>query len=229
MKTLDRYLIKNFLVPFVASFLIAQFVLIMQALWLVFDDIAGKGIGMTIILKFLWYMALFVTAQALPISTLLASIMTLGNLGEQYEFAAIKSAGISFYRFLRPLISTMLLLTVANYFLLNYTIPYASLKQKNLLLNIKKTQPAMALSEGSFNNDIPGYSIKFDKKYGENLDRLKNVVIIDTKGAKEDHIVITAKDGKIYTEEGSKYMTLELYNGHYFEDHTNAKNVKRIA
>ncbi|MGY5351256.1 LptF/LptG family permease [Wenyingzhuangia sp. IMCC45533] len=223
MKTLDKYLVKNFLVPFISSFLIVMFVLVMQALWLVFDDIAGKGIGFAIIFKFLWYMCLFVTPQALPISVLLSSIMTMGNLGENYELAAIKSAGISFYRFLRPLIITVALISLANYFLINYTYPYASLKQKNLILNIKKTQPTLALVEGSFNNEIPGYSIKFAKKYGEENNLLKDVLIIDTKGLKEDHVVITAKKGKITTEEGSKYMTLILEDGYYFEDHTSAK------
>ncbi|WP_073120514.1 LptF/LptG family permease [Wenyingzhuangia marina] len=227
MKTLDKYLIKSFLVPFFASFSIVMFVLIMQALWLVFDDIAGKGIEVIIILKFLWYMCMFVTPQALPISVLLSSIMTLGNLGENYEFAAVKSAGISFFRFLRPLIICVGLISVANFFLINYTYPYASLKQKNLLLNIKKTQPTLALVEGSFNDEIPGYSIKFSKKYGEENNLLKDVLIIETKGSKDDQITITAKKGKITTEEGSKYMTLILDDGYYFEDHTNDQ--KRLA
>ena len=226
MKELDKYLIKSFLTPFIASFLIVMFVLVMQALWLVFDDIAGKGIEVIIIFKFLWYMCLFVTPQALPISVLLASIMTMGSLGENYEFAAIKSAGISFFRFLRPLILTVGLITVANFFLINYTYPYASLKQKNLLLNIKKTQPTMALVEGSFNDEIPGYSIKFSKKYGEKNNLLDDVLIIDTKGAKEDQTVITAKKGELTTEEGSKYMTLILKDGYYFEDHTSSKRKK---
>ncbi len=227
MRTLDKYLIKNFLVPFTASFLIVMFVLVMQLLWLVFDDIAGKGIAIGIIFKFLWYTCLFVTPQALPISVLLSSIMTMGNLGENYELAAIKSSGISFFRFLRPLIITVMIISLGNFFIINYLYPYASLKQKNLILNIKKTQPTLALIEGSFNNEIPGYSIKFAKKYGIENNLLKDVMIIDTKGLKEDHIVITAKKGKITTEEGSKYMTLILEDGYYFEDHTSAKKKQK--
>ncbi|ANW95669.1 hypothetical protein AXE80_04990 [Wenyingzhuangia fucanilytica] len=227
MKTLDKYLIKSFLVPFLASFTIVMFVLVMQALWLVFDDIAGKGIELSIIGKFLWYMCLFVAPQALPISVLLSSIMTLGNLGENYEFAAIKSAGISFFRFLRPLIVCVGLITVANFFLINYTYPYASLKQKNLLLNIKKTQPTMALVEGSFNDEIPNYSIKFAKKYGEENNLLKDVLIIETQGTKDDQTIITAKRGEITTEEGSKYMTLILDDGYYFQDHSNDQKKRR--
>jgi lipopolysaccharide export system permease protein len=221
LKRLDKYLIKSFLTPFLASFSIVMFVLVMQALWLVFDDIAGKGIELKIIGKFLWYMCLFVTPQALPISVLLSSIMTMGSLGENYEFAAIKSAGISFFRLLRPIVLCVFIITIANYFLINYTYPYASLKQKNLLLNIKKTQPTMALIEGSFNDEMSGFSIKFEEKYGEENNLLKDVLIIETKGKKEDQVITTAKKGKITTEEGSKYMTLTLEDGYYFEDHTN--------
>lgn len=203
-----------------------MFVLVMQLLWLVFDDIAGKGIDISIIFKFLWYTCLLVTAQALPISVLLSSIMTMGNLGENYELAAIKSSGVSFYRFLRPLIVTAGIISLINFLMINYTFPYASLKQKNLLLNIKKTQPTLALVAGSFNDEIPGYSIKFAEKYGEENNLLKDVIIIDTKGLKEDQTVITAKRGKITTEEGSKYMTLILEDGYYFEDHTADKKKK---
>lgn len=227
MKTLDKYLVKSFLTPFVASFLVVLFVLVMQTLWLVFDDIAGKGIEVIIIFKFLWYMCLFVTSQALPISVLLASIITMGNLGENYELAAIKSSGISFFRFLRPLIITVGIISVANFFFINYVYPYASLKQKNLILNIKKTQPTMALVEGSFNDEMTGYSIKFSKKYGEENNLLKDVLIIDTRGSKEDQSTITAKRGKITTEEGSKYMTLILEDGYYHKDNTSTKKSRK--
>ena len=115
MKILDRYLLKSFLVPFFATFFIILFVLVMQALWLAFDKIAGKGISLYFIFKFLYYTALMVSAQALPIAVLLSSIMALGNLSENYEFAAAKSASISLMRLLRPLIMLTLFLSLINF------------------------------------------------------------------------------------------------------------------
>jgi len=138
MKILDKYLLKSFLVPFFATFLIILFVLVMQALWMAFDSIAGKGIGLFFIFKFLYYTALVVSSQALPIAVLLSSIMALGNLSENYEFAAIKSANISLMRMMRPLIILTLLISILNFLSLNYVFPYATLKQKNLTNNIKK-------------------------------------------------------------------------------------------
>jgi lipopolysaccharide export system permease protein len=219
MKILDKYILKTFLVPFVATFLIVLFVLVMQVLWQTFENIAGKGISVSFILKFLYYSTLIITPQALPIGVLLSSIMALGNLGENYEFAAAKSAGISLQRLVRPLVFLTLLLSGINFLFLNNIYPYAVLKQKNLYLNIKKKKPALALVPGSFNSDIPGFQIKFDEKYGEEENLLKKVLIYDLKGGKGNQKVITAERGKIVSEEGSRYMTFILYDGYYYEEH----------
>lgn len=218
MKILNRYILKSFLTPFLATFLIILFVLIMQALWLQFDKIAGKGISLVVILKFLGYMALMMIPTALPIAILLSSIMALGNLSENYEFAAIKSAGISLQRFIRPLVALMLVLSFANFLFLNYVFPYASLKSKNLIYNMKMKEPGLALVPGTFNTEIPNYSIKFDEKYGEDENLLKNVLIYELKTNSVNSKVITAKKGEIVSEEGSRYLTLILEDGYYAED-----------
>jgi len=219
MKILDRYILKTFLVPFAATFLIVLFVLVMQVLWQTFENIAGKGISLPFIFKFLYYTTLIITPQALPIGVLLSSIMALGNLGENYEFAAAKSAGVSLQRLVRPLFFLTIILSGINFLFLNNIYPYAVLKQKNLYLNIKKKKPAMALVPGSFNSDIPGFQIKFDEKYGEEENLLKKVLIYDLKGGNGNQKVITAEKGKIVSEEGSRYMTLILYDGFYYEEH----------
>ncbi|MBT6377712.1 MAG: YjgP/YjgQ family permease [Flavobacterium sp.] len=218
MKILDRYIIKSFLVPFFATFLIILFVLVMQALWMAFESIAGKGIGLFFIFKFLYYTALVVSSQALPIAVLLSSIMAMGNLSENYEFAAVKSASISLMRLIRPLILLTFFISVLNFLSLNYVFPYATLKQKNLTNNIKKKTPALALVPGSFNTEIPNYQIKFDEKYGDEQNLLKKVLIYDLSSNKGNKKIITAETGKIISEEGSKYMTLVLYNGYYHEE-----------
>ncbi|MDO9594515.1 MAG: LptF/LptG family permease [Lutibacter sp.] len=221
MKIFDKYILKSFLQPFLATFFVVLFVLVMQALWLAFDEIAGKGIDIFFILKFLGYLALILTPTALPIGILLSSIMALGTLAENYEFAAIKSAGISLKRVIRPLVILVVLLSGLNFVFLNNIYPWATLKQKNLYLNMKKKKPALALVPGAFNTEIPGFSIKFDEKYGEEKNLLKNVQIADLSANKGKIKVITAEKGTISTEEGSKYMTLTLENGNYYEEHLN--------
>ncbi|RPD93240.1 YjgP/YjgQ family permease [Aureibaculum marinum] len=219
MKILNRYILKSFLVPFLATFFIILFVLVMQVLWLQFDKIAGKGIGIGHILQFLGYIAQMQVPLALPIAILLSSIMALGTLAENYEFAAIKSAGISLQRFIRPLVILMVLLSGLNFLFLNYAFPRAAFKFKNMLADLKKTEPALALIPGSFNSEIPGYSIKFDEKYGEDDNFLKNVLIYtDLDKSNFNEKVITAESGEISTEEGSRYMTLTLKNGYRHEE-----------
>lgn len=219
MKILNKYILKSFLIPFLATFLVILFVLVMQVLWLQFDKIAGKGIGIGLMLQFLGYIAQMQVPLALPIAILLSSIMALGNLSENYEFAAIKSAGISLGRFLRPLIMLMLVLSALNFLFLNYAFPRAAFKFKNMLSDMQKTQPALALIPGTFNTDIPGYSIKFDEKYGEDDNLLKNVLIYYELDERLANLkVITAKYGEITTEEGSRYMTVILKDGHHYEE-----------
>lgn len=218
MKILNRYILKSFLTPFLATFFVILFVLIMQALWLQFDKIAGKGIGIVIIMKFLGYMALMMVPTALPIAILLSSIMALGSMAENYEFAAVKSAGISLQRFIRPLVILMLVMSVGNFLFLNYVFPYASLKSKNLIYNMKMKEPGLALVPGTFNTEIPNYSIKFSEKYGEEENLLKDVLIYELRSNNVNNKVITAKKGEIISKEGSRYLTLILTDGYYYED-----------
>ncbi len=224
MKILDKYILKSFLTPFIATFFVVLFVLVMQALWLRFDDLAGKGLNFVVLMKFVWYITLISVPTAIPIGVLLSSIMAIGDLGENYEFAAAKSAGVSLQRLIKPLVILVFFIGAFNFLFLNYVFPNAMFKTKNLILNFKKSKPALALVPGTFNDEIPGYSIKFDEKFGENDDQLKNVLIKDLSAGRGNIKDITAKEGKITTEEGSKYMTLVLTDGYYYEDHVDYKN-----
>jgi len=223
MKVLDKYVLKSFLSPFFATFLIVLFVLVMQTLWQAFENIAGKGVSLVFIFKFLYYTILIMIPQALPIGVLLSSIMALGNMGENYEFAAAKSAGISLQRLVRPMVILVLGLSALSFLFSNNVYPYAMLKQRNLYINIKKKKPALALVAGSFNSDIPNFQIKFDEKYGENENLLRKVLIYDLTSGRGNLKVITAERGKIISEEGSKYMTLVLYDGYYNEEHVKSR------
>jgi len=132
---------------------------------------------------------------------------------------------------MKPLIFVALIFSGINFLFLNNIFPKAAFKSKNLLVNMQKKKPALALIEGRFNADIPGYLIRFDKKFGKNKDRLKNVLIYDLTDLKGNVKSITAKTGRITTEEGSKYMTFDLHNGYYYEENDkkiNSKQKKRM-
>jgi lipopolysaccharide export system permease protein len=198
----------------------------MQFFWLYVDDLIGKGLSLWVIIKLLYYISLTLVPMALPLAILLSSIMTFGNLSENYELAAMKSAGVSLYRIMRPLIVLMMIMAVLTFYYSNYAIPFANFKSKNLLYNITKQKPSLNLKEGIFNTSIPGYSIRIKNKSGENDQFIKDVIIYDHNSGRGNNKSITAKKGEMDLAGGGKYLKLTLFDGYMFEEASNLKKKK---
>ncbi|MDB2675592.1 LptF/LptG family permease, partial [Flavobacteriales bacterium] len=162
MKKLHLFITKSFIGPFIFTFLLAIFLLLMQFLWKYIDDLVGKGLEMVVIAKLLFYAAARFVPMALPISVLLSSIMTFGNIAEKSELMAIKSAGISLRKCMTPLLILVIVITSFSFLFSNYYMPYANLKAGSLLYDIRKQKPALNIKEGIFYNELSGYSIKID-------------------------------------------------------------------
>ncbi len=159
----------------------------------------------------------------LPLSVLLASIMTFGNLAENYEFAAMKSSGISLQRAMRVLIVFIFVLSIVAFWFANNVIPYAEFKFVNFRKNIAQAKPAMAIAEGQF-NDVGFYNIKVNKKSGENGNILTGVTIHEKpNNVGENKTVIKAKNGKLISNEKSSILKLVLNDGYYYQDVTPKK------
>ena len=152
MKILDKYILKSYMKKFFSFFILIMFVFIFQTIWMFIDDLAGKEVDYEIIFKFLLYYTPKLIPLILPLTVLLASIMTFGDLAENYEFAAIKSSGVSLIRSMRSLIAFNLILCISVFFVSNNLIPYAEFKSYNLRKNLAKAKPTLAITEGVFNN-----------------------------------------------------------------------------
>ena len=176
MKILDKYLLKSFLITFATVFVILFFIFILQVVWLFISELAGKGLDFIMIMKFLLFAMPRLIPLVLPLSVLLASIMTYGSLSENYEFAAIKSSGISFQRMLRSNTIFIIFLSLISFFFANNVIPYAEYKFINFRRNIAQIKPAMAIAEGQF-SEIGNYTIKVKKKSGDKGNYLTGVTI----------------------------------------------------
>ena len=218
MKILDRYILFQFLKTFIAVFSILIFIFLLQAIWQFIDDFAGKDIDLIVIFKFLIYYIPFQVPLLLPLAILVASIMTFGNFAENYEFAAMKSAGISLQRAMGSLIVFILLFAYATFLFSNTIIPWSERKAINLKYNISKSKPSMAIVENVF-SDIGPYSIKVDEKKGEKGEILKNV-IIHKKNPKRigNFTVIKAKEGILLSDERSPVLSLKLIDGNYYNE-----------
>ncbi|HNI45102.1 MAG TPA: LptF/LptG family permease, partial [Chitinophagales bacterium] len=164
MKKIDQLLLRSFIGPFLLTFGIAMFVLIMQFLWKYVDDLVGKGLDNVVLAKLIFYLSASVVPLALPIAILLSAIMTLGSLGEHYELVSFKSAGVSLFRIMRPLLILTLGLSMGAFLFANYVLPVSNLKFMTLLYSVTKKRPALNIKEGVYYNGIDGYVIRVGEK-----------------------------------------------------------------
>ncbi len=211
MKRLDSMLLKGFIGPFIASFSIALFVLVMQTLWLYIDDIIGKGAGFFVIIEFLIYLSISLIPMALPIGVLLAGVFLFGNLGENYELSSIKSAGISLFRIMIPVIVFSALIGFTSWFFSDYIIPKSNLKFLTRLHDLKKAKPTLSFTEGEFNDDFYGFSIRIEKKSSDG-NHIEKVQINDHSNPNAMNTIL-AKKGIMYVSESGKYLVMQLEDG----------------
>ncbi|UYQ93350.1 LptF/LptG family permease [Chitinophaga horti] len=226
MKKLDKLIIKAFLGPFIATFFVTLFVLIMQFLWKYIDDLVGKGLDTGTILELLLYTTTSLVPLALPLAVLLSSIMTFGNLGESFELVAIKSAGISLLRFIRPLLLVCVGIAIFAFLFSNYVIPVANLKSKSLLWRITNSKPAFNIKPGVFYTEIQNYTIKVAKKDADNQ-TIHQVMIYDRNGAGGFDNLTIAEKGKMQVSEDKRFLYFILENGWRYEERGPANNLEK--
>lgn len=188
----------------------------MQFFWLWIDDFVGKGLSAGIILEFIWYQSAVLVPLALPLAVLLSSIMTFGNLGETYELVAVKAAGISLIRFMRPLFVVVLGICGIAFLFGNYIIPVAMLKSRTLLYDIVYAKPAFDLKEGVFYDKLNGFAIKIGKK--ENDSVVRNVIIYEQTSGLQDNFIV-ASDGIMRSAGINKrFLEFKLRNGWRYQE-----------
>ncbi len=222
IKKLDILVLKAFIGPFIATFFLTLFVLILQFFWLWIDDFVGKGIDAFTILRLVVYLSATLVPLALPLAVLLSSIMTFGNLGETFELVAIKSAGIGLLRFMRPLFITALFLSGLAFLFNNYVIPIANLKMKTLHTDLVNKKPAFDLKEGQFYNTIPGYSIKVSSKKNDSI--LNQVLIYENSGGLQDNM-ISAQSGIMRVSADKRFLEFTLRKGWRYQERGNRADI----
>lgn len=217
IKKLDIYIVKQFLLLFAGTFFISLFVLMMQFLWRYVDEVIGKGLSMEVLAQFFWYMGLTLIPQALPLAILLASLITMGNIGENSELTAIKAAGISLMQTLRPLIFITSIITVTSFFFQNNIGPNSTKKLAQLLVSMKQKSPELEIPEGIFYDGIPDCNLYVQKK---DLEKgvLYGIMIYRRSNSFEDAAIILADSGRLQSTADKQHLLLSLYNGEWFEN-----------
>ena len=220
MKILDRYILVSFLKTFFSVFIILMFIFVLQAVWLYISELAGKDLDIGLVAKFLWLYSPKIMPLVLPLSILVTSLMVFGNFSEKYEFAAMKSTGISLQRAMRSLMVFIFLLSIVAFFFANNVIPYSEYKWQNLRRNIKQFSPSMVIAEGQFNQIGDDYNIKVEEKSGDRDQYLSDVVIHKKNPNQRsgNHTVIIADEGELASEEGSNTLSMILKDGNYYDE-----------
>lgn len=219
IKKLDALIIKAFIGPFLATFLITLFVLVMQFFWLYIDDLVGKGLDFITLAKLTGYVAAFNVPLALPLALLLSSIMTFGNLGESFELVAIKSAGIPLLRFMQPLFFVTLIIAGIAFLFANNIIPVVNLKLNTLKYDIIVSKPAFDIKEGVFYDKIDGYVIKIGNK-SKDGNEIRNVIIYEKNYGLQDFSLI-AESGLMKVSDDKRSLEFDLRNGWRYEEKGN--------
>ena len=219
IRKLDKLILRAFIGPFIATFFITLFVLVLQFFWLYIDDIVGKGVDLVTIAKLIAYVAATVVPLALPLAILLSSIMTFGNLGESFELVAIKSAGIPLLRFMRPIFIVTIFLSGLAFLFNNNVIPVANLKMQTLKYDIIMSKPAFDIKEGVFYDKIEGYVIKIGKKERDDS-TIRRVVIYEQNYGLQDNVLV-AESGVMRISADKRFLELNLRNGWRYEENGN--------
>lgn len=216
-KRLDLFLLKTFLPVFCMTFFICLFIVLMQFLWQRIDELVGKGLGIDLIGELFFYAMLTCVPLALPLAVLLASLMTFGNLGEHFELTAMKAAGVSLTRAMRPLVVVMVLVSIGAFFFQNNVLPVAQTKMWTLLFSVRQKSPEVEIPEGVFYDQIPGYNLFVHHK-NKVTGTLYGMMIYDVSRGPDNAMVMLADSGRLAFTADKTHIFLKLWQGESFEN-----------
>ena len=224
MKKLDKFILKSFVGPFIAILFVVVFILVMQFLWLYIDELVGKGLSLRVIIEFLGWGSVTMLPLSLPLATLLASMMTLGTLGENNELLAIKAAGISLQRIMIPLGICCAIISVGAFFVSNDLLPIAFNKIYTLRDDIGKTKDEIKIPTGTFYNGIDGYILRVDERNDE-TGMMHGVMVYNHTGNKGNTSLTLADSAIMMMSKDKSYLNFILFNGSNYEE-TNDKKYR---
>ena len=216
MKTIHKLVLKSYLGPMILTFFIVMFVLMMNIVWRYIDELVGKGLSAGIIIELMTYFMANMLPLGLPLAVLLAAIMTMGNLGENYELLAMKSAGMSLVQITKPLIILIGLVSVGSFFIGNNLVPYANKKVFSILYDIRQQKQNLEFQDGLFFNGIDDMSIRVGHQDPE-THLLTDVLIYDNRSTNGNMNTIVADSGYIRLSDDKRFLLVTLYNGEMYE------------
>lgn len=227
IRNIDKLILRSYIGPFMVTFVLSLFLFLMQFLWKYIDELVGKGIPTGVLIKLIGLSLADLVPMALPLTVMVAALMTFGNLSESFELVAMKANGVSLLRILRPVFLFMSALVFANFLFLNFVIPKANLEFKAMLLDLRSKKPAFNIDAGQFYQQIDGVAIRIGEKAEDN-ETVKDVLIYEYKNDDSKRLnVIRAEHGKMVMSADQRILNFTLYDGVRYEEMTSAESYKR--
>lgn len=221
-------MLSRFLPRFLMTFCICLFIVIMQFLWRYIDELVGKGLSMDLIAELFFHAALSLLPMALPLSILLAALMTFGDLGEHVELTALKSSGISLTTIMKPIAILMVFVAIGAFFFMNNALPKSQVKMWTLLFSMRQTSPTLDIPEGAVYSQIPGYNI-YVKRKDKVRDMLYNMLIYDVSSSSMYPRIVAADSGRLSMTEDKRHLVLTLYKGAWYEQMSSANGINGMS
>ncbi len=222
MKKLDRFILTSFIGPFFMILLVVIFILVMQFLWVYIDELVGKGLDFKIIVEFLFWGSCTVLPLALPLATLLASMMTVGSMGENNELIALKAAGVSVLRVMAPLMIASMIISIGTYFVINKLVPVAYNEIFTLRDDIKRTKNEIKIPDGVFYDGVEGFVLRVGTTDENGM--MNDVMLYDHHGKGNTRLTL-ADSAEMRLSKDKSYLTIKMYNGTNYQE-TNEKAYK---
>ena len=224
MKKLDQFILKSFIGPFFAILAIVIFILVMQFLWLYIDELVGKGLELKVILEFLMWGSCQVLPLAIPLATLLSSMMTFGDMGEKYELTAMKASGISLARILLPVTVASALIAIGAFFIGDRLVPYSINQIYTMRDDIGRTKSEIKIPVGTFYDGIEGYILRISDRDDE-TGMMYDVMVYDHSADKGNTRLTVADSGMMKMSKAKDYLTFQLYDGTNYQE-TNTRKYR---
>ncbi len=224
IKKIDLLILRAFAGPFIATFVLSMFLFLIQFLWKYIDELVGKGVSGGILAELIFYSLADLVLMALPLTIMVAGLMTFGNLSENFSLVALKSSGVSLLRIMRPLLLFMTLVMVGNFYFMNIIIPKAHLEGIALLWDLRQKKPAFNIDEGVFYKEIDDFAIRLGKKEPDN-ETVHDITIYQYKRDDDSKLlnVMRAKDGVMKLTPDKRTLIFNLENGIRYDEMTNAE------
>lgn len=217
IKKIDLFLLKSFLGLFLMTFFICIFIFLMQFVWMHVNDLVGKGVAISILAEFFVYAVATVVPMALPLAILLASLMTFGNMGERFELTAMKAAGISLFRIMRPLIIAIMFICFGAFYFSNNVLPVTQVKLWTLIFSLRQKSPELDIPTGEFYDGISGYNMYVGHK-NPSSGMMYDIMLYNYSEGFQNASVMVADSGRMYFTEDQHYLLFCLYSGESFEN-----------